>query len=168
MADPTRSPDQQLAVDLAVDAGRLLVDLRTSGPTRRALGDLGDRRANTLILDRLAAERPGDAVLSEESRDDPARVGADRVWIIDPVDGTREYGLGDRPDWAVHVALWEPAGAVLSATTVDLPAQGLTRSVLDDVSAPAPLPTDRLALNARRSVDSRFAIPAPPTAPTPC
>ncbi|HMT51215.1 MAG TPA: inositol monophosphatase family protein, partial [Dietzia sp.] len=143
MADPTRSPDQQLAVDLAVDAGRLLVDLRTSGPTRRALGDLGDRRANTLILDRLAAERPGDAVLSEESRDDPARVGADRVWIIDPVDGTREYGLGDRPDWAVHVALWErsgdPARSRLTAAAVSLPALGVVLGTDDDEVYAAPV-----------------------------
>src|SRR5699024_4905397 len=97
---------QRLAVDLAAAAGRLLVELRTSGPSGRELGDLGDRDANTLLLDRLAAERPGDAVLSEESGDDLARVNADRVWIIDPVDGTREYGMGDRPDWAVHVAWW--------------------------------------------------------------
>src|SRR5699024_8236933 len=121
--------DQRLAVDLAADAGQLLVELRTSGPSGRELGDLGDRDANTLLLDRLAAERPGDAVLSEESGDDLARVDADRVWIIDPVDGTREYGMGDRPDWAVHVALWErsgdPARARLTAAAVSLPALGV-------------------------------------------
>lgn len=132
----TRTPDQQLAVDLAAEAGRLLVELRTSGPTGRELGDLGDRRANTLLLDRLAAERPGDAVLSEESKDDLARVDADRVWIIDPVDGTREYGLGDRPDWAVHVALWEragdPARSRLTAAAVSLPALGVVLGVDDD------------------------------------
>ena len=143
MTAPTRSPDQQLAVDLAVDAGRLLVELRTSGPTKRELGDLGDRRANTLILDRLAAERPGDAVLSEESRDDLARVDADRVWIIDPVDGTREYGLGDRPDWAVHVALWErsgdPARSRLTAAAVSLPALGVALGTDDDEVYAAPV-----------------------------
>lgn len=132
----SRTPDQQLAVDLAVEAGRLLVELRTSGPTRRELGDLGDRRANELLLDRLAGARPGDAVLSEESKDDLARVGADRVWIIDPVDGTREYGLGDRPDWAVHVALWEregdPARARLTAAAVSLPALGVVLGTDDD------------------------------------
>lgn len=139
----TRTPDQQLAVDLAVEAGRLLVDLRTSGPTGRQLGDLGDRRANTLLLDRLAAERPGDAVLSEESKDDPVRVDADRVWIIDPVDGTREYGLGDRPDWAVHVALWEragdPARSRLTAAAVSLPALGVVSGVDDDEVYAAPV-----------------------------
>lgn len=128
--------DQQLAADLAADAGRLLVELRTSGPTGRDLGDLGDQRANTLLLERLAAERPGDAVLSEESSDDLARVDADRVWIIDPVDGTREYGLGDRPDWAVHVALWErsgdPARSQLTASAVSLPALGVVLGTDDD------------------------------------
>lgn len=128
--------DQQLAVDLAADAGRLLVELRTSGPTGRELGDIGDRRANTLLLERLAAERPDDAVLSEESSDDLARVDADRVWIIDPVDGTREYGLGDRPDWAVHVALWQrsgdPARSRITAAAVGLPALGVVLGADDD------------------------------------
>ncbi|UVE96310.1 3'(2'),5'-bisphosphate nucleotidase CysQ [Dietzia sp. B32] len=143
MTVASRTPDQQLAVDLATEAGRLLVDLRSSGPTGRQLGDIGDRRANTLLLDRLAAARPGDAVLSEESADDLARVDADRVWIIDPVDGTREYGLGDRPDWAVHVALWErhgdPALSRLTAAAVGLPALGVVSGVDDDEVYAAPV-----------------------------
>lgn len=143
MTAATRTPDQQLAVDLAIEAGRLLVDLRSSGPTGRELGDIGDRRANTLLLDRLAAARPDDAVLSEESADDLARVDADRVWIIDPVDGTREYGLGDRPDWAVHVALWERAGdpalSRLTAAAVGLPALGVVSGVDDDEVYAAPV-----------------------------
>ncbi|GAA1742741.1 3'(2'), 5'-bisphosphate nucleotidase [Dietzia kunjamensis subsp. schimae] len=143
MTAATRTPDQQLAVDLAIEAGRLLVDLRSSGPTGRELGDIGDRRANTLLLERLAAARPDDAVLSEESADDLARVDADRVWIIDPVDGTREYGLGDRPDWAVHVALWErdgdPASSRLTAASVGLPALGVVSGVDDDEVYAAPV-----------------------------
>ncbi|MVZ89862.1 3'(2'),5'-bisphosphate nucleotidase CysQ [Microbacter sp. ANSKLAB05] len=143
MTAATRTPDQQLAVDLAIEAGRLLVDLRSSGPTGRELGDIGDRRANTLLLERLAAARPDDAVLSEESADDLARVDADRVWIIDPVDGTREYGLGDRPDWAVHVALWErdgdPASSRLTAAAVGLPALGVVSGVDDDEVYAAPV-----------------------------
>ena len=143
MTAPTRTPDQQLAEDLAADAGRLLVDLRTSGRTGRTLGDAGDRRANALLLERLAAERPGDMVLSEESRDDLARVEADRVWIIDPVDGTREYGLVDRPDWAVHVALWErdgdPARSRLTAAAVSLPALGVVLGTDDDEVYAAPV-----------------------------
>ena len=102
--------DQELAEDLAAEAGRLLVGLRTSGPVGKELGALGDRESNALLLSRLAAQRPGDAVLSEESADGPARLSAERVWIIDPVDGTREYGTGGRLDWAVHVALWERLG----------------------------------------------------------
>lgn len=136
MTAPTRSSDQQLAMDLAAEAGRLLVDLRSSGPTGRELGDRGDDRANALLLERLAAERPDDSVLSEESKDDPSRVNADRVWIIDPVDGTREFGLGDRPDWAVHVALWErsgdPALSKLTASAVALPALGVVLGTDDD------------------------------------
>ena len=143
MTAATRTPDQQLAVDLAIEAGRLLVDLRSAGPTGRELGDIGDRRANTLLLERLAAARPDDAVLSEESADDLARVDADRVWIIDPVDGTREYGLGDRPDWAVHVALWERAGdpalSRLTAAAVGLPALGVVSGVDDDEVYAAPV-----------------------------
>jgi 3'(2'), 5'-bisphosphate nucleotidase len=79
----------------------------------RALGDAGDHRANVLLLKALAAERPDDAVLSEESVDDGKRFSADRVWIIDPLDGTREYREG-RDDWAVHVAL-VARGAVIAA-----------------------------------------------------
>lgn len=143
MTSATRTPDQQLAVDLATDAGRLLVELRSSGPTGRTLGDIGDRRANELLLERLADARPDDAVLSEESKDDLSRVDADRVWIIDPVDGTREYGLGDRPDWAVHVALWErdgdPATSRLTAAAVGLPALGVVCGVDDDEIYAAPV-----------------------------
>lgn len=142
MTASTRSPDQQLAIDLAAEAGRLLVDLRGSGPTGRALGDAGDRRANSLLLARLAEARPEDAVLSEESADDLARVDADRVWIIDPVDGTREFGLGDRPDWAVHVALWERSGdpmrSQLTAAAVGLPALGVVLGTDDDEVYAAP------------------------------
>ncbi len=143
MTAATRTPDQQLAVDLAIEAGRPLVHLRPPGPPGRELGDIGDRRANTLLLERLAAARPDDAVLSEESADDLARVDADRVWIIDPVDGTREYGLGDRPDWAVHVALWERAGdpalSRLTAAAVGLPALGVVSGVDDDEVYAAPV-----------------------------
>ncbi len=78
--------------------------LRDSGLAGRALGDAGDREANALILGRLRAARPGDVILSEEAADDPARLSAERLWIVDPLDGTREYGEG-RDDWAVHVAL---------------------------------------------------------------
>jgi 3'(2'), 5'-bisphosphate nucleotidase len=112
--------DARLAASTAADAGRLLLELRAGGISGRELGAEGDRRSNELILARLRAARPEDAVLSEESADDPVRLEAARVWIVDPLDGTREYGMDGRPDWAVHVALWE-AGAGLTAAAVAQP-----------------------------------------------
>jgi 3'(2'), 5'-bisphosphate nucleotidase len=100
----------------------------------------------------LAQHRPDDAVLSEEGKDDAARLAARRVWIVDPLDGTREFGEAGRTDWAVHVALWE-AGE-LTAGAVALPAQG---RVLDTVpgssdTGPSPLVTpDPLRLVVSRS-----------------
>ena len=86
------------------------------------LGDTGDRLANTLILDRLREQRPGDALLSEEATDDLARLDADRVWIVDPVDGTNEFSTRGRKDWAVHIALIENGTPVHAA--VGLPDLG--------------------------------------------
>jgi len=156
----TRS-DAELSRVIAQEAGRVLLDLREGfGPIdeRSAadrLRDNGDRTSHELIVARLARERPADAVLSEEGRDDPSRLSARRVWIVDPLDGTWEYGQG-RADFAVHVALWEPASRTLSAATVDLPAQGLTRSVLDAAPKVPALPTDRPV----RIVASRSRPPA--------
>ena len=97
--------DAELAANIAMEAGSLLLELQEDGGVSgRALGDAGDRQANRLILDRLAAARPDDAVLSEEAEDDLARLSARRVWIVDPLDGTREYAER-RDDWAVHVGL---------------------------------------------------------------
>ena len=99
--------DITLAADLAQRAGELLLQIRSSsGLEGKELGKRGDHDANELLLAGLADARPDDAVLSEESVDSPARLSADRVWIIDPLDGTREYGMPGRDDWAVHVALW--------------------------------------------------------------
>jgi 3'(2'), 5'-bisphosphate nucleotidase len=97
--------DEDLAAHLAEEAGRLLLEQRASTLLEgAALGHVADKVANAFILTGLAEWRPGDAVLSEESFDDKARLGHERVWIIDPLDGTREYSEG-RDDWAVHVAL---------------------------------------------------------------
>ncbi|WP_333619445.1 3'(2'),5'-bisphosphate nucleotidase CysQ [Dietzia sp.] len=125
----SREEDQALAEQLAVEAGWLLLDVRESGEAQgRALGDLGDSRSDAFVLGRLAELRPGDAVLSEESPDISARSTAERVWIIDPVDGTREFSSPGRADWAVHVALWfrdgDPARANLDVSAVSLPALG--------------------------------------------
>ncbi len=134
--------DAALAADLAEEAGRLLLAVReeVGFDFPPALGDAGDVRANAQILRRLRAERPNDAVLSEEAYDDLKRLKNDRVWIIDPLDGTREFSMPRRPDWAVHVALWQrtggPDGSITDAA-VALPAMGeVFRS--DTVTAPPP------------------------------
>lgn len=108
--------DARVAADLASHAGDLLVTLRrASGLTGKDLGKRGDAASNSLLLRELAEVRPDDAVLSEESADSPARLSAERVWIIDPLDGTREYGMPGRTDWAVHVALWQAGKGIIAA-----------------------------------------------------
>lgn len=110
--------DADLAADLAAQAGALLVDLRaSSGLSGHALGDAGDARANDLIIAALRDARPDDAILSEESVDDPSRIGMRRLWVIDPLDGTREFRAG-RDDWAVHIALCIDGEAALGAVAV--------------------------------------------------
>jgi 3'(2'), 5'-bisphosphate nucleotidase len=133
--------DAELAADLAEQAGRLLLTVReeVGHDYPWELGDAGDFRANAYILQRLREERPNDAVLSEEAYDDLRRLQADRVWIIDPLDGTREYSLPRRADWAVHVALWQRTDdrdGRLTDAAVALPAMGeVHRS--DTVTPPA-------------------------------
>lgn len=109
--------DDTLAAGLALEAGSLLLQMREEG------GSAGDRKSNELLLSRLSEERPEDAVLSEESVDDPIRLERERVWIIDPLDGSREYGEPPRLDWAVHVAL--AVAGVAAVGAVALPAEGL-------------------------------------------
>jgi 3'(2'), 5'-bisphosphate nucleotidase len=148
--------DAALAAEVAADAGELLLAMRDEigfyDPYD--LGDAGDKRANILILDRLHRDRPGDAVLSEEAVDDVSRVHADRVWIVDPVDGTHEYSLPGRTDWAVHVALWQrtggPAGGITDAA-VALPARGEVYRT-DTVTPPGPRADGpiRIAASANR------------------
>jgi len=114
--------DEDLAAHLAEEAGRLLMEQRQSALLEgAALGAVADQVANAFILAGLAQWRPGDAVLSEESFDDRRRLDHRRVWIIDPLDGTREYGEG-RADWAVHVAL--AVDGMPSIGAVALPATG--------------------------------------------
>ena len=129
--------DAEFAVRLARQAGAALLELRDGGLEGRALKDAGDAAAQRVLAEALASGRPDDAVLSEEAVDDRARLSARRVWIIDPLDGTREYSEPGRHDWAVHVALWEDGE--LAAGAVALPALDL---VLDTASVPAPAPRD--------------------------
>jgi len=116
--------DEELAGQLAESAGQLLMALRSRGLVGgKALGDAGDATANAWLMAALQALRPDDGVLSEERIDDLTRLEKRRVWIVDPLDGTKEYSEG-REDWAVHVALSIDGHAALGA--VALPAQGVT------------------------------------------
>lgn len=138
--------DVAVAVRAARAAADVLLALRADGTlTGRALGDAGDAAAQVAISAVLASERPGDAVLSEEAADDDRRLAADRVWIVDPLDGTREYGETPRIDWAVHVALW--AAGELSSSAVALPG-------LDEVLVTEPAP----ALPVRGDGPVRIAV----------
>ena len=146
----TEADDHALAHDLAERAGHLLLTLRAKGGDPDALKDAGDRSSHEFLMAELAKARPHDAVLSEEGIDNKERLSAQRVWIVDPLDGTREFGEEGRTDWAVHVALWErntaPANAgaageptpqrnageagELTAGAVALPAQETVLSTL--------------------------------------
>lgn len=151
--------DAELAADLAADAGKLLLQVRAEIGFDQpwTLGEAGDRQANSLLLRRLQAERPGDAVLSEEAHDDLARLKSDRVWIIDPLDGTREFSTPGRDDWAVHIALWQRSSngqPEITDAAVALPARGNVVYRTDTVTsgaAPAGVPgTLRIAVSATR------------------
>jgi 3'(2'), 5'-bisphosphate nucleotidase len=111
-----RADDHAFAAWLATTAGERLLQVRESGLSGRDLKDAGDRAAHDLLVDLLTEHRPDDSVLSEEGMDDKGRLRATRVWIVDPLDGTREFSEPPRDDWAVHVALWQDgeltAGAV--------------------------------------------------------
>jgi 3'(2'), 5'-bisphosphate nucleotidase len=131
--------DHVLARDLAGQAGRRLLELRAQGGDPGVLRKAGDRLSHEFLTAALAGQRPGDVVLSEEGADNPARLGARRVWIVDPLDGTREFGEPGRSDWAVHVALWERTGdgsGDLTAGAVALPAQGTVLSTLEPPPGP--------------------------------
>jgi 3'(2'), 5'-bisphosphate nucleotidase len=138
--------DDELALALAAEAGVLLMGLRDAMAydDPAALRDAGDSHSHALLMHRLAAERPGDAVLSEEGIDDKTRLSADRVWIVDPLDGTREYGEPGRTDWAVHVALWQRDQG-LTAGAVALPAAGdpIATLLLEPGDGPPPRADDQ-------------------------
>ena len=116
--------DHVLATWLATVAGERLLEVRAEGLEGRELKDAGDRAAHELLMGLLAEHRPDDSVLSEEGADDKDRLAASRVWIVDPLDGTREFSEPPRDDWAVHVALWQDGE--LTAGAVAQPALGET------------------------------------------
>ncbi|HWT32233.1 MAG TPA: 3'(2'),5'-bisphosphate nucleotidase CysQ [Microbacterium sp.] len=143
--------DTAIAGALARGAGELLLRVRAdAGPDRlgsAGLKDEGDRRAQEFLARELSARFPGDAVLSEEAADGDGRLTADRVWIIDPLDGTREFSEG-RHDWAVHVALWERGD--LTAGAVALPGIGTVLSTADPTTPWAAPTRIRLAVSRTR------------------
>ncbi len=98
--------DHEFAAWAATAAGELLTRVREQGLEGKELKDAGDAAAHEFLMQIIGEHRPGDAVLSEEGKDDKIRLRSDRVWIIDPLDGTREFSEPPRHDWAVHVALW--------------------------------------------------------------
>ncbi len=125
LLDPAlRVDDHALAAWLATTAGHRLLEVREGGLVGRELKDAGDQEAHELLVRLLAQYRPDDAVLSEEGKDDKVRLHSRRVWIVDPLDGTREFSEIPRDDWAVHVALWEDGE--LTAGAVAQPALGET------------------------------------------
>lgn len=142
--------DAQWARSMAESAGAALVALRSSSTaTGRELKDAGDRLSQDTLAALLAEHRPGDAVLSEEATDSDARLSADRVWIIDPLDGTREFSEVPRTDWAVHVALWERGELVAGA--VARPAAGVTYATDGPLERPTGIPARiRLAVSRTR------------------
>ena len=150
--------DHDVAARLATAAGKLLLDVRIelAGATEGERKAAGDKRSHDFLMAALASERPGDAVLSEEGADDPVRLSADRVWIVDPLDGTREFSELGRDDWAVHVALWQAGELVAGA--VALPAQGITLAT-PSVGPPPPAPdTPRIVVSRTRPPAVALAV----------
>jgi 3'(2'), 5'-bisphosphate nucleotidase len=149
--------DHRSAAAIATTAGELLVELRGMLDERdahpRLRRAMGDRASHDYIVAALARDHPGDAVLSEEGADDMARLVAKRVWIVDPLDGTREFGEYGRTDWAVHVAL--VIDGAVAAAAVALPAHGLTMT-----AEPPPAPPTRVTDGPPRLVVSRSRPPA--------
>jgi len=153
--DDAAETDAALAIRLAVEAGQVLVEVRATlgaeGAYPWQIMDTGDMTSHRFLMQELHRARPDDIVLSEEGVEDARRFHADRVWIVDPLDGTNEFGEHGRHDWAVHVALWE-RGA-LTAAAVSLP-------VLEAVFATDPAPVLRpLDRERPRLVTSRSRNP---------
>jgi 3'(2'), 5'-bisphosphate nucleotidase len=142
--------DHEVAARLATEAGQLLLAVREelADATAAERKAAGDKRSHDYLMEALARERPDDAVLSEEGVDDPVRLSAQRVWIVDPLDGTREFSELGREDWAVHVALWQSGALVAGA--VALPAQSVTLATPDPAPPPAHSGEPRIVVSRTR------------------
>ena len=141
--------DHLFAALAATDAGRVLEKVRLSGLEGKALKDAGDLAAHEFLMQFIGEHRPGDAILSEEGKDDKGRLTSSRVWIIDPVDGTREFSEPPRTDWAIHVALWQDGELVAGA--VAQPGLGQTFSTAEpSVVPPRTSSRPRIAVSRTR------------------
>lgn len=146
--------DAELAAHLAETAGRILIDVRNSGVfSEKALGKAGDQTANQFLVHAIREARPDDGLLSEEMKDSGERLAKSRVWIVDPVDGTREYGE-KRADWAVHVGLAVDGRPVIGA--VALPDAGLV--LRSDRPAPVPPSPTPLRMLVSRTRPAKEAL----------
>jgi len=146
--------DAELAAHLAEVAGRILLEVRASGMFEgKALGKAGDATANEFLVHALRAQRANDGLLSEESKDTEERLAIERVWVVDPVDGTREYGE-DRSDWAVHVGL--AVNGVATVGAVALP--GMDRVLRTDHPEAVPSAPERLRMVVSRTRPAAEAI----------
>ena len=151
--------DHTLARDLAEQAGQRLLELRARGGFGEepdVLRKAGDRLSHEFLTRELATRRPGDVVLSEEGADNPARLTARRVWIVDPLDGTREFGEPGRTDWAVHVALWERTereGATPADLATSPPARSRSRPRARSCPRPPRVKRQQCFIDAANDID---------------
>ena len=151
-----QSRDADLAAHLAEVAGRLLLEVRAAGVfSAKALGKAGDQTANQFLCHALRDQRPDDGLLSEEEKDNLDRLAQSRVWIVDPVDGTREYGEG-RTDWAVHVAL--AVEGVPTVGAVALPGLGVVLRTDRPQPLPPAVPIPRLVVSRTRPAREAVAV----------
>lgn len=152
--------DPQLAAHLALIAGRLLLEVRESRMLDgKALGKAGDQTANQFLVHALRSQRPEDGILSEESSDTEDRLAKGRVWIIDPVDGTREYGEG-RADWAVHVGLAIDGAAAVGAVALPGLDGGIVLQSDEPFEPPPPRHPPRLVVSRTRPAAEAVAVAA--------
>jgi len=153
--------DGDLAAHLAEVAGRILINVRESGLfSPKALGKAGDQTANQFLVHALREVRPEDGLLSEEEKDNPERLAKSRVWIVDPVDGTREYGE-ERADWAVHVGMAVDGEAVLGAVALpglDLTGTGGGTVLRSDQPRPLPAAPEKLRMVVSRTRPAKEAV----------
>ena len=153
--------DGDLAAHLAEVAGRILINVRESGLfSPKALGKAGDQTANQFLVHALREVRPEDGLLSEEEKDNPERLAKSRVWIVDPVDGTREYGE-ERADWAVHVGMAVDGEAVLGAVALpglDLTGTGGGTVLRSDQPRPLPPAPEKLRMVVSRTRPAKEAV----------